>query len=348
MKSHLSLLDGIAETLCNTYRDGIEGDIVLTGASGFLASNIAAVLELVRRRGLEVTVVCTARRPMTETPLFEYLDLSISHRWKIQSAEHLTIPAGDRLTVFHAGSHASPRNFMNEPLATFHANTTGICQAFEQARKSTRARVVYFSSAEVYGQPDNSNIPTTESYTGNLSIMDARSIYGESKRMAEVLGIVLSNQTGVEFQALRPWNVYGPGQRLDDGRIPFDFLQQAIQTKRISLLSNGRPTRAFCYVTDALHQIFAVAFSEQTASNAWNIGSDKQEASVLDVALKAAAVVGLSPNAVTFNPNAANVGLLRCVPDTAAVDALGSQRAGTITLDDGMATTHDWISWLLR
>ncbi len=77
--------------------------------------------------------------------------------------------------------------------------------------------MVYFSSAEVYGQPSEDCIPTSESVLGQVPIDDRRSIYAESKRMAEVLGQVLSEQHGIKFTVVRPWNLFGQDKGIMTG-----------------------------------------------------------------------------------------------------------------------------------
>jgi dTDP-glucose 4,6-dehydratase/UDP-glucuronate decarboxylase len=206
---------------------------------------------------------------------------------------------------------------------------------------------VYFSSAEIYGQPPSTAIPTPETFVGGLETLAVRSIYGESKRMAEVLGACLGEQQGVPFTALRPWNVYGPGQRIDDGRVPMEFVRQARNSRSISLASNGTPTRAFCHAWDAMRQI-AATLGHTAKAAAFNIGNGTEEISVLDLARQCAAACGLPAEAVTFNPAAASTGLQRCVPDVAAIRAQTSSSRPFTSLSDGLATLVEWRDFLAK
>ena len=51
---------------------------------------------------------------------------------------------------------------------------------------------------------------------------------------------------------VRPFNNYGPGMRINDKRLPADFANQVLNNKNIEIFSNGKPTRTFCYITDAI------------------------------------------------------------------------------------------------
>ena len=50
----------------------------------------------------------------------------------------------------------------------------------------------------------------------------------------------------------RPFNNYGPGLNLNDGRVLPDFARDVLNSRDIVMHSDGAPTRTFCYVTDAL------------------------------------------------------------------------------------------------
>ena len=187
--------------------------IHVNGASGFLASNLLALLDRADElHGLGLRLHASARRPAGRVGLFGFLGLEPRVRWDLAPAESTTFP--DELAggvAVHTASYGAPADYLREPMATFQANTAGLIRTFAEAARVGAAHVVYLSSAEVYGQPPAEAIPTREDYDGGPDLGDIRSIYGESKRMAEVLGASLSRQTGIAFTAVRPWNLYGPG-----------------------------------------------------------------------------------------------------------------------------------------
>jgi dTDP-glucose 4,6-dehydratase/UDP-glucuronate decarboxylase len=77
----------------------------------------------------------------------------------------------------------------------------------------------------------------------------------------------------------RPFNVYGPGQRLDDGRILPDLISRVLEGKPLVLYSDGRSTRSFCYVRDAVRFMLEILLSG-TSGEAFNLGNDREEISI--------------------------------------------------------------------
>ena len=341
---HRRLLDFAVERF-TPYSDALRGQsICITGASGFLAASLVAFLsQLDETAGLGIKLFVNARRPITSVPLFRFLKATPNAEWSITSVEDLVLPNVDNLTVIHTASYGSPSDYLREPIATFTANTNAIVNLFGQGRRFRQ--FIYFSSAEVYGQPDEAHIPTAETYIGCLDTLSPRSIYGESKRMGEVLGASLSSSANTPFTAIRPWNVYGPGQRLDDGRVPIDFIRQALERGSIRLSSNGKPSRSFCHVWDAIAQITAT-IGTNPCTKAFNIGNGSEEISILDTAKACATACGLSTGAVSFDEGAHSAGLQRCAPDISAVLALDGAPSDPTPLQTGLVTLSDWCRFL--
>ncbi len=93
------------------------------------------------------------------------------------------------------------------------------------------------------------------------------------------------------MKVVRPFNVYGPGQRLDDGRIIPDLMSAALRRQPIVLYSDGRATRAFCYVTDAIRAIWHILVAGPSGE-AYNVGNDAAETPIGEVARVLADVAG--------------------------------------------------------
>ena len=222
--------DAAATAVAEQIRPLKGAAIHVNGASGFLASNLLALLDRADElHGLGLRLHASARRPAGRVGPVRLSRPRAAVRWDLAPAESTTFP--DELAggvAVHTASYGAPADYMREPMATFQANTAGLIRTFAEAARVGAAHVVYLSSAEVYGQPPAEAIPTREDYRGGPDLGDPRSIYGESKRMAEVLGASLSRQTGIAFTAVRPWNLYGPGQRLDDGRVPLALMRMAL------------------------------------------------------------------------------------------------------------------------
>src|SRR5262249_42081189 len=80
----------------------------------------------------------------------------------------------------------------------------------------------------------------------------------------------------------RPFNNYGPGMRLDDCRLPADFAKCVVEGRDILILSDGLPTRTFCYVSDAVTGYLKCLVSG--AYDCFNIGIERPEVQVGTIA----------------------------------------------------------------
>ena len=92
---------------------------------------------------------------------------------------------------------------------------------------------------------------------GNVSCTGPRACYDESKRFGETLCVNFARQHGLPVTIARPFNNYGPGLKITDGRVIPDFARDILDGRDIVLLSDGSPTRTFCYVADAVSRLLS-------------------------------------------------------------------------------------------
>lgn len=184
--------------------------------------------------------------------------------------------------VIHMASIASPTFYRKYPLLTVDANIWGLRRLLEYYKDKNLKGFLFFSSSEVYGDPSDEFIPTPEDYRGNVSTIGPRACYDESKRFGETLCYIYSKQFNIPITIVRPFNNYGPGMKLDDKRVPADFVKAVFENKDIVIYSDGTPTRTFCYIADAILGYLKVL----TFGNfeIFNIGIDRPEISIKQLA----------------------------------------------------------------
>jgi UDP-glucuronate decarboxylase len=193
--------------------------------------------------------------------------------------------------IVHGASIASPIVYRQFPLETIDANVNGTRHLLELARRQDVRGMIIMSTSEIYGDPQPEFIPTPEHYRGYVSCTGPRACYDESKRMAETLGMTYHRLYGTPIKIIRPFNVYGPGLRLDDKRVLPDFISQVLDNRPIELLSSGSPTRSFCYISDAIGLMLRTLASN-VAGEPFNVGNDESEISMSRLAELAARVGG--------------------------------------------------------
>jgi len=194
--------------------------------------------------------------------------------------------------IVHAAGIASPPFYRRYPLETIDANINGLRNLLEHCRERIDSTnpirgFLFMSSSEIYGDPDIKNIPTPEDYRGYVSCTGPRACYDESKRFGETICVVYAQKYGVPVCMARPFNNYGPGLKITDRRVLPDFMRNILKNEDIVLLSNGTPTRTFCYVADAVCGYYK-AMVHGRSGEPYNIGAEEPEISMGEVAEKVA------------------------------------------------------------
>ncbi len=186
-------------------------------------------------------------------------------------------------------------------------------------------------------------MPTPETYLGTVSCTGPRACYDESKRLAETLCVIYHKLYAVPVKIVRPFNVFGPGQRIDDGRIIPDLMLAAINRLPFILYSDGRATRTFCYIKDAVRAIMLLLVAPASCNGeAFNIGNENPEISVAGVAELVSRIaappvlpvhyeISKDPSYVTDSPQR------RCPDLTKLRAAVGYQPE--MALEEGLART---------
>ncbi len=183
--------------------------------------------------------------------------------------------------VIHAAGIASPYYYRAYPLQTLEVAITGTRLMLELAERHG-ARFTFFSSSEIYGDPDPKHVPMSESYRGNVSCQGPRACYDESKRVGETLCYIYHTQQGTHTNTIRPFNVFGPGMQETDYRVLPNFAARIKAGQPLQVYGTGNQTRTFCYITDAIVGFLRVVLMG-VAGEAYNIGNPRPEITMLDL-----------------------------------------------------------------
>lgn len=244
--------------------------------------------------------------------------------------------------IVHAASIASPTFYRKYPLETIEANVLGLKNLLDLGKTQNLKSFLNFSTSEIYGDPLPENIPTPEHYNGNVSCTGPRACYDESKRLGETLAVNYYRQFGLPVKTVRPFNVYGPGLKLEDKRVIPDFFRDALYRKKIAILSTGKSTRSFCYVSDAITGFMKVLLSQHDGE-AFNVGNDELEVDIKTLATHISILVGEvevefsksnDMDYLTDNPQR------RCPDLTKAQTLLNYQPK--VSLKAGLIKTFEW------
>ncbi len=285
----------IAEELGNVLAPLAGTTLLVTGGSGFLCSYLLDAIAYMNDNAWAKTKPC---RLISVDNLRSGIAQRVAHladRPEVRFVHHDVsepLDLSERVDwIIHGAGIASPTFYRKYPLETIDVNVAGTRRMLELARHTPVRSILYISTSEIYGDPEPRFIPTPEDYRGNVSCTGPRACYDESKRLAESLCAIYHNLYATPVKVVRPFNFYGPGQRLDDRRIVPDLISAALERRPLVLYSDGRATRSFCYVSDAIRAMFLVLLSNANGE-AFNIGNDEREISMADFANELARVAG--------------------------------------------------------
>lgn len=239
---------------------------VVTGGAGFLGSHLC---DRLLRAGH--SVICLDNLVTGNVANIEHLAGKKEFRFiKHDVTEYIYLP-GPVDFIFHFASPASPIDYLELPIQTLKVGALGTHKALGLAR-AKKATFVLASTSEVYGDPLVH--PQEESYWGNVNPVGPRGVYDEAKRFAEAMTMAYHRAHRVSTRIVRIFNTYGPRMRPRDGRAVPAFIDQALRNKPITVFGDGSQTRSFCYVSDLIEGIYALALSRE--SNPVNIGNPRE------------------------------------------------------------------------
>jgi len=257
--------------------------ILITGGAGFIGSWLADALS---QLDAEVTIfdnLCTGKiqniNPILKSVKFVKGD--------IRDNEILKRATKNKDYVFHLAANANVPNSVNNPEHDFDVNARGAFNVLRAVHKlGSKARVIYASTAAVYGEPVYTPIDETHP-------LKPISPYGASKLSGEAYCFAFHQAYDLEVTVLRLFNIYGPRQ---PRYVVYDFLKKLSQNQRkLEVLGTGQQRRDFTYVTDAVNAFLLAAHNNQVVGQALNIGSGTA-VSIKELALLILRLQGLYRN----------------------------------------------------
>jgi nucleoside-diphosphate-sugar epimerase len=170
--------------------------------------------------------------------------------------------------IFHLAAVVSVQLSIEKPIECTRTNALGTLKVFEAARKAKVRRVVYASSAAIYG--DNTHLPLAETETPA-----PLSPYGMDKWYGENVARLYSQLHGVSSAGMRFFNAYGPKQ---DPKSPYSgvisiFLEAVRQNRELTVFGDGEQSRDFIFVKDIVAAVLLAMNSNNKNAAIFNVAS---------------------------------------------------------------------------
>jgi UDP-glucose 4-epimerase len=238
--------------------------MTVTGGAGFIGSNLVRLLRSFDHRVTVIDDLSSGyRENLHELPEVELIEGSILDEEAVQRA----VAAAD--VVFHLAASVGNKRSIDNPVLDSQINVIGTLNVLEAARRAGVRKVVYSSSAGIFGELRT--MPVAEDHA-----IAPCSPYGASKLAGEKHGLVYAELYDLEVVALRYFNVYGPNQRFDAyGNVIPIFVFQMLRGEPITIFGDGEQTRDFIHVADVARANLQAAEAEGI-SGAFNLGSGER------------------------------------------------------------------------
>jgi UDP-glucose 4-epimerase len=303
--------------------------VLVTGGAGFIGSHLADALV---EAGAAVTILddlsTGTRANLASCSAARLIEASILDESALEGALE-----GAEAVVHLAAIPSVPRS-VHEPLRSHAVNATGTLLLLEACRRRSIRRVVYAATASSLGEagagPGGGGRPR-----------EPQSPYAVAKLAGESYGRVYHALHGVEFVALRFFNVFGPRQRLRGAYsnvIPA-FLDAALHRRPATVYGDGTQTREFTCVSDVVRAILLAIRAPSLGGLTIDVGSGRL-VSVLELADAIRAATGMP---LALRHAAPRPGDLRSVASDPAPARDRLDFAASVGLEAGLAATAAWF-----
>jgi UDP-glucose 4-epimerase len=300
---------------------------LVTGGAGFIGSNLA---NLLLEKGHEVVVLDDFSSGY-RVNLDGLRDVRVIEA-DVRDADAVSDAMEQVETVFHLAASVGNKRSIERPVDDADVNLLGTLRVLEAARRSGVRKVVFSSSAAIFGELKVLPIPEEHP-------LDPDSPYGVSKLAAEKMCLAYAKLYELEAICLRYFNVYGPHQRYDAyGNVIPIFAYQLASGETLTVYDDGEQTRDFVNVRD-------VASANLLASQARGISGAFNVASATSVTINQlielmGSVSGITPKVQHAEPRKGDV--RHSLADITAVKAaLGYEPR--IELRDGLKEYLEWV-----
>jgi len=245
---------------------------LVTGGAGFIGSHL---VEALLKRGDSVSVIddlSTGRfeniAHLEGNPNFEYvIDTILDDR-----------VVGDMMksadVVFHLAAAVGVAYIIDNPLKSLETNIKGTENVLEKANDGKKM-VVLFSTSEIYGKANHQ--PCSEEddrVLGTTTI--TRWGYSSSKAIDEFLALAYHREKKLPIRIVRCFNTCGPRQTGQYGMVIPRFVKQALLDHPITIYGDGKQTRCFCDVSDAVRGVLGLVDEPSANGEVFNLGSDEE------------------------------------------------------------------------
>jgi len=261
--------------------------IFITGGAGFIGT--ALVRRLVDDN--EIVIYDSLHRDaISSSGLLQHKNVELV-RGDVLDFDKLKRAISGSQIVIHLAAVAGVDSVIQDMVGTMRVNVIGTYNVLEAAKTlSGLERFVDFSTSEVFGAHAYKVDELHETSQG--AVGEARWTYAVSKLVGEHFSHAYCYEFGLPSVAIRPFNIYGPGQ-VGGGAVKA-FVLKAIKNENLVVHGDGSQIRAWCYIDDMVDGVLLTLSKPEAVGNSFNIGNPRSTITIYNLALEVIRLCGAS------------------------------------------------------
>ena len=231
---------------------------LITGGAGFIGSNLAKELSKKNKVTIIDNLSTGFKKNLPKNKNIKFVRCDLLNKNKLNK-----VFKGHKI-IFHLAANADIRFGLDHPKKDLEQNAIATFNVLEAMRVNKIKKIVFTSTAPVYGM--NKIFPTPE----NAKMTYQNSLYGASKLYCE--GLISSYCEGYNFQSwiFRFVSILGPGY--SHGHV-YDFVNKLLRnSKKLEILGNGNQKKSYLHVFDAINAISIALKKSNQKVNIFNLG----------------------------------------------------------------------------
>ena len=230
--------------------------VLVTGGAGFIGSFLCEALLKAGNRVICVDNFSTGHvrniEGLLRSPDFQFLRLDITEPFNLESfpeLEQFKVKFLGVQEIYHLAMPTISKGFEQYRVQTLLANSVGTQHVLEVAVKYG-SKVVFTSSAVVYGSKTAEKSAFDERDIGLVDHLALRAPYNEGKRFAETCVDTYRQIYGIDAKIARVFTTYGPRMKLFEGQLIPDFIINALDGKDLVIYGDETMSTSLLYVND--------------------------------------------------------------------------------------------------
>jgi UDP-glucose 4-epimerase len=290
--------------------------VFITGGAGFIGSHLA---DHYVAAGDQLTILDNFSTG-SKTNIAHLEGKVTTVNGDIRNVELVESLTKDTDLVLHMAAALGVNTILESPLESISTNITGSEVVLNAAAKFNK-RIIIASTSEIYGKNPKQPLNETDDRVVGAP-QKIRWTYSDAKAIEEAMAFALHQEKKLPVTTVRLFNTVGPRQTGRYGMVVPRFVHAALKNEPITIYGDGTQSRVFCHVDDAVQAIAAIAHTDSTIGDVYNVGGNG-EVTIKQLAEKVIALTG-SQSTITYTPysDAYPAGfedIQRRVPDTSKI-----------------------------